>query len=153
MLCVASPLFTGLIVPLYYDLGGGGASQEFRSEKAGVDRSSGGHADGLRAKEDAQLGSTAAVRGPGTEEVRSIQHVRHKHYLSSALLSNAVINIHLLKVTLELKNSTFQKDSYFSKIIVISTSSSFQVVSDFSKKHAASFYLIVIFSEMQKLDQ
>ena len=139
MLCVASPLFTGLIVPLYYDLGGGGASQEFRSEKAGVDRSSGGHADGLRAKEDADLGSTAAVRGPGTEEVRSIQHVRHKHYLSSpaqspALLSNAVINIHLLKVTLELKNSTFQKDSYFSKIIVISTSSSFQVVSDFSKK-------------------
>ena len=145
MLCVASPLFTGLIVPLYYDLGGGGASQEFRSEKAGVGvAASGGHADGLRAKEDAQLGSTAAVRGPGTEEVRSIQHVRHKHYLSSharspALLSNAVINIYLLKATLELKNSTFQKDSYFSKIIVISTSSSFQVVSDFSKKHAASF--------------
>ena len=149
MLCVASPLFTGLIVPLYYDLGSGGASQEFRSEKAGVGvAASGGHggpaADGLRAKEDADLGSTAAVRGPGTEEVRSIQHVRHNHYLSSparspALLSNAVINIHLLKVTLELKNSTFQKDSYFSKIIVISTSSSFQVVSDFSKKHAASF--------------
>ena len=144
MLCVASPLFTGLIVPLYYDLGGGGASQEFRSEKAGVGvAASGGHggpaADGLRAKEDADLGSTAAVRGPGTEEVRSIQHVRHKHYLSSALLSNAVINIHLLKGTLELKKSTFQKDSYFSKIIVISTSSSFQVVSDFSKKHAASF--------------
>ena len=149
MLCVASPLFTGLIVPLYYDLGGGGASQEFRSEKAGVGvAASGGHggpaADGLRAKEDADLGSPAAVRGPGTEEVRSIQHVRHKHYLSSsarspALLSNAVINIHLLKVTLELKNSTFQKGSYFSKIIVISTSSSFQVVSDFSKKHAASF--------------
>ena len=124
---MASPLFTGLIVPLYYDLGSGGASQEFRSEKAGVDRSSGGHADGLRAKEDAERQSeTAAVRGPGTEEVRSIQHVRHKHYLSSpALLSNAVINNHLLKVTLKLKNSTFQKDSYFSKIIVISTSSSF----------------------------
>lgn len=128
MLCVASPLFTGLIVPLYYDLGSGGASQEFRSEKAGVGvAASGGHADGLRAKEDAERQSeTAAVRGPGTEEVRSIQHVRHKHYLSSpALLSNAVINNHLLKVTLELKNSTFQKDSYFSKIIVISTSSSF----------------------------
>ena len=128
MLCVASPLFTGLIVPLYYDLGSGGASQEFRSEKAGVGvAASGGHADGLRAKEDAERQSeTAAVRGPGTEEVRSIQHVRHKHYLSSpALLSNAVINIHVLKVTLELKNSTFQKDSYFSKIIVISTSSSF----------------------------
>ena len=128
MLCVASPLFTGLIVPLYYDLGSGGASQEFRSEKAGVGvAASGGHADGLRAKEDAERQSeTAAVRGPGTEEVRSIQHVRHKHYLSSpALLSNAVINNHLLKVTLELKNSTFQKDSYFSKIIVISTLSSF----------------------------
>ena len=128
MLCVASPLFTGLIVPLYYDLGSGGASQEFRSEKAGVGvAASGGHADGLRAKEDAERQSeTAAVRGPGTEEVRSIQHVRHKHYLSSpALLSNAVINIHLLKVTLELKNSTFQKDSYFSKIVVISTSLSF----------------------------
>ena len=96
MLCVASPLFTGLIVPLYYDLGSGGASQEFRSEKAGVGvAASGGHADGLRAKEDADLGSTAAVRGPGTEEVRSIQHVRHKHYLSSALLSNAVINTFL----------------------------------------------------------
>ena len=112
MLCVASPLFTGLIVPLYYDLGSGGASQEFRSEKAGVGvAASGGHggpaADGLRAKEDADRQSeTAAVRGPGTEEVRSIQHVRHKHYLSSpalcALLSNAVMNIHLLlKVTLE----------------------------------------------------
>ena len=101
MLCVASPLFTGLIVPLYYDLGGGGASQEFRSEKAGVGvAASGGHggpaADGLRAKEDAERQSeTAAVRGPGTEEVRSIQHVRHKHYLSSALLSNAVINTFL----------------------------------------------------------
>ena len=119
MLCVASPLFTGLIVPLYYDLGSGGASQEFRSEKAGVDRSSGGHADGLRAKEDAERQSeTAAVRGPGTEEVRSIQHVRHKHYLSSParslpLLSNAVINIHVLKVTLELKNSTFPKGFLF----------------------------------------
>ena len=107
---MASPLFTGLIVPLYYDLGSGGASQEFRSEKAGVGvAASGGHADGLRAKEDAERQSeTAAVRGPGTEEVRSIQHVRHKHYLSSpALLSNAVINIHVLKVTLELKHSTF----------------------------------------------
>ena len=116
MLCVASPLFTGLIVPLYYDLGSGGASQEFRSEKAGVGvAASGGHADGLRAKEDAERQSeTAAVRGPGTEEVRSIQHVRHKHYLSSpALLSNAVINIHLLKVTLELKNSTFKKGFLF----------------------------------------
>lgn len=107
MLCVASPLFTGLIVPLYYDLGGGGASQEFRSEKAGVDRSSGGHgggaADGLRAKEDAES-ETAAVRGPGTAEVPP-QHVRHKHYLSSpalrALLSNAVLNICVLKVILE----------------------------------------------------
>lgn len=116
MLCVASPLFTGLIVPLYYDLGSGGASQEFRSEKAGVGvAASGGHADGLRAKEDAERQSeTAAVRGPGTEEVRSIQHVRHKHYLSSpALLSNAVINNHLLKVTLELKNSTFPKGFLF----------------------------------------
>lgn len=120
MLCVASPLFTGLIVPLYYDLGSGGASQEFRSEKAGVGvAASGGHADGLRAKEDAERQSeTAAVRGPGTEEVRSIQHVRHKHYLSSparspALLSNTVINIHLLKVTLELKNSTFPKGFLF----------------------------------------